>query len=71
MPPCGSIAGTISNCCRFWVLRYHFPFPGLCVQVKRLLQVETKEMYEERIAYETERRALRPPILVEHHSRSS
>ncbi|CAI7782120.1 unnamed protein product [Closterium sp. NIES-54] len=39
---------------------------GMIEKVKRLVQVETKEMYEERLAAERRRKEWRPPLLVRH-----
>ena len=39
---------------------------GMLTQVKRLVAVETEEMYNARKQAEAERRALRPPLVVSH-----
>uniref|UniRef100_A0A0D6QXP1 Large ribosomal subunit protein uL30m n=1 Tax=Araucaria cunninghamii TaxID=56994 RepID=A0A0D6QXP1_ARACU len=39
---------------------------GMINQVKRLVAVETEEMYKARMHREAEIRALRPPIVVQH-----
>ncbi|XP_066338494.1 uncharacterized protein [Miscanthus floridulus] len=39
---------------------------GMLTQVKRLVAVETEEMYNVRKQAEAERRALRPPFVVSH-----
>eukprot|EP00270_Netrium_digitus_P016693 TRINITY_DN6024_c0_g1_i1.p1 TRINITY_DN6024_c0_g1~~TRINITY_DN6024_c0_g1_i1.p1 ORF type:complete len:141 (+),score=19.15 TRINITY_DN6024_c0_g1_i1:54-425(+) len=39
---------------------------GMIDKVKRLLMVETKEMYDARMAALEEKRALRPPLVVYH-----
>jgi len=40
---------------------------GMLTQVKRLVVVETEEMYNSRRQAEEERRAPRPPLLISHH----
>ncbi|XP_072989358.1 uncharacterized protein [Typha latifolia] len=40
---------------------------GMLNQVKRLVAVETEEMYNTRKKQDEEHRALRPPIVVSHH----
>ncbi|KAL3677980.1 hypothetical protein R1sor_020936 [Riccia sorocarpa] len=39
---------------------------GMINQVKRLLSVETVEMYEARVKEQAEHRALRPPLVINH-----
>ncbi|KAG6544564.1 hypothetical protein Mapa_013986 [Marchantia paleacea] len=39
---------------------------GMINQVKRLLSVETQEMYIARVQTEAQHRALRPPLVVNH-----
>eukprot|EP00245_Coleochaete_scutata_P009719 TRINITY_DN3270_c0_g1_i1.p2 TRINITY_DN3270_c0_g1~~TRINITY_DN3270_c0_g1_i1.p2 ORF type:complete len:101 (-),score=16.43 TRINITY_DN3270_c0_g1_i1:616-918(-) len=39
---------------------------GMINKVKRLLEVETREMYDARMAEEARRKAPRPPIVVRH-----
>ncbi|CAI9088384.1 OLC1v1022693C1 [Oldenlandia corymbosa var. corymbosa] len=41
---------------------------GMLNQVKRLVAIETKEMYEARKQQEANHRALRPPLVVSHDS---
>ncbi|CAN6327082.1 unnamed protein product [Urochloa humidicola] len=40
---------------------------GMLTQVKRLVVVETEEMYNARRQAEEERRAPRPPLVISHH----
>ncbi|CAA0813986.1 ribosomal protein L30 family protein [Striga hermonthica] len=40
---------------------------GMLQQVKRLVVVETEEMYDARKEKEAKDRALRPPLVVDHH----
>ncbi|KAL3503549.1 hypothetical protein ACH5RR_037998 [Cinchona calisaya] len=40
---------------------------GMLQQVKRLVAIETKEMYEARKQKEANHRALQPPLVISHH----
>ena len=41
---------------------------GMLTQVKRLVVVETQEMYDARMLADEQRRAPRPPLVVSHHA---
>ncbi|GLT30059.1 hypothetical protein SLA2020_048810 [Shorea laevis] len=53
--------------CNRTVMRWNTPtVRGMLQQVKRLVVVETEEMYKARKENEVNHRALRPPIVVSH-----
>ncbi|GLU23816.1 hypothetical protein SLE2022_397930 [Rubroshorea leprosula] len=53
--------------CNRTVMRWNTPtVRGMLQQVKRLVVVETEEMYKARKENEANHRALRPPIVVSH-----
>ncbi|KAE8669994.1 Ribosomal protein L30 family protein isoform 2 [Hibiscus syriacus] len=53
--------------CNRTVMRWNTPtVRGMLQQVKRLVVVETEEMFKARKANEAEHRALRPPIVISH-----
>ncbi|GLT83591.1 hypothetical protein SLE2022_018700 [Rubroshorea leprosula] len=53
--------------CNRTVMRWNTPtVRGMLQQVKRLVVVETEEMYKARKENETNHRALRPPVVVSH-----
>ncbi|XP_077228867.1 ribosomal protein L30 family protein [Tasmannia lanceolata] len=55
--------------CNRTVMRWNTPtVRGMLQQVKRLVVVETEEMYNARKAKDAGHRALRPPIIVNHLS---
>ncbi|KAK6149352.1 hypothetical protein DH2020_016877 [Rehmannia glutinosa] len=55
--------------CNRNVIRWNMPtFRGMLQQVKRLLAIETEEMYNARKLKEANHRALRPSLVVNHHS---
>ncbi|XP_027172680.1 uncharacterized protein LOC113772294 [Coffea eugenioides] len=54
--------------CNRTVVRKNTPtVRGMLQQVKRLVAIETKEMYEARKQREANQRALCPPLVVSHH----
>ncbi|XP_047332539.1 50S ribosomal protein L30 [Impatiens glandulifera] len=54
--------------CNRTVMRENTPtIRGMLQQVKRLIVIETEEMYNARKQKEAEHRALRPPLVVNHH----
>eukprot|EP00262_Sarcandra_glabra_P020207 TRINITY_DN7954_c0_g1_i10.p1 TRINITY_DN7954_c0_g1~~TRINITY_DN7954_c0_g1_i10.p1 ORF type:complete len:107 (+),score=9.69 TRINITY_DN7954_c0_g1_i10:728-1048(+) len=55
--------------CNRTVMRWNTPtVRGMLQQVKRLVVVETEEMYKARKQKETTHKALRPPIVINHLS---
>ncbi|XP_060672891.1 uncharacterized protein LOC132804389 [Ziziphus jujuba] len=57
--------------CNRTVMRWNTPtVRGMVQQVKRLVVVETEEMYKARKDKEAKHRALRPPLVVDHHPAS-
>ncbi|KAI3959237.1 hypothetical protein MKW92_014616 [Papaver armeniacum] len=51
------------------VMRWNTPtVRGMLQQVKRLVVIETEEMYKARMQKQETHRAIRPPIAVSHHS---
>ncbi|KAJ7963741.1 50S ribosomal protein L30 [Quillaja saponaria] len=53
--------------CNRTVMRWNTPtVRGMLQQVKRLVAVETEEMYKARNEKEAEHRALRPPLVLSH-----
>lgn len=54
--------------CNRTVVRKNTPtVRGMLQQVKRLVAIETKEMYEARKQREAAHKALRPPLVINHH----
>ncbi|CAA0822552.1 ribosomal protein L30 family protein [Striga hermonthica] len=54
--------------CNRTVTHYNTPsLRGMLQQVKRLVVVETQEMYNARKEKEANHKALRPPLVVNHH----
>ncbi|KAK9159626.1 hypothetical protein Syun_005967 [Stephania yunnanensis] len=53
--------------CNRTVMRWNTPtVRGMLQQVKRLIVVETEEMYNARKEKDTNHRALRPPLIINH-----
>nr|GMD20603.1 50S ribosomal protein L30-like isoform X5 [Ipomoea batatas] len=58
--------------CNRTVMRWNTPtVRGMLQQVKRLVVVETEEMYKARKEKEANHRALRPPLVINHHPASA
>ncbi|KAG9132172.1 hypothetical protein Leryth_022228 [Lithospermum erythrorhizon] len=58
--------------CNRTVMRYNTPtVRGMLQQVKRLVIIETEEMYTARKEREANHRALRPPVVVNHNVTSA
>ncbi|OWM79796.1 hypothetical protein CDL15_Pgr023208 [Punica granatum] len=58
--------------CNRTVMRWNTPtVRGMLQQVKRLVAVETEEMYKARKIKEANHRALRPPLVISHSSASA
>ncbi|GFQ05107.1 50S ribosomal protein l30 [Phtheirospermum japonicum] len=54
--------------CNRTVMRWNTPtVRGMIQQVKRLVVVETEEMYNARKQKDANHKALRPPMVVDHH----